>query len=308
MSKLEKKIELVKKYLPRCNSTFKCHTYGNIPREKFNNACTNYAGYVPYENVLGLIDETLFDSGKKGMLFTDEGVYASGIQSIMRYSDCCKFNTLPSSYNITVINELLEKLYEIETAPTGWDIAGSLFGAVFESVLSAITEEDVTEEDVIEEQVIEEDCNNEDETQLSIEEINENTYQLQLSSAQLVIEGLETMVSDTLICEEEELEENIRDIIETLEDSNQYYVLKPIDDSVARELETGNKLDVQEINAVREVKRFLKKIKFGLSAIIDAEDQEEKEEGVLEIKKLLRRFAKSLDIVSENIEKISKSL
>lgn len=305
MSKLEKKIELVKKYLPRCNSTFKCHTYGNIPREKFNNACTNYAGYVPYENVLGLIDETLFDSGKKGMLFTDEGVYASGIQSIMRYSDCCKFNTLPSSYNITVINELLEKLYEIETAPTGWDIASSLFGAVFEGVLSAITEEN---EDVIEEQVIEEDCNNEDETQLSIEEMNENTYQLQLSSAQLVIEGLEMMVSDALICEEEELEENIRDIIETLEDSNPYYVLKTIDDSVVRELETGNKLNVQEINAVREVKRFLKKIKFGLSAIIDAEDQEEKEEEVLEIKKLLRSFAKSLDIVSENIEKISNSL
>ena len=50
MSKaIDEKINVVKRYLPKCNSVYNCYTYGNIPRDKFNNACMSYAGHMEYE-------------------------------------------------------------------------------------------------------------------------------------------------------------------------------------------------------------------------------------------------------------------
>ena len=45
-----------------------------------------------------------------------------------------------SAYNLTAFNELLHALYEIETAPPGWEIAGELAGT-FLGVLQAIADE-----------------------------------------------------------------------------------------------------------------------------------------------------------------------
>lgn len=82
MGKRERKIAIIKKYLPQCNSVYKCHVYGDIPQSKITNACSSYAGYVSSRNVLGLIDETFFDTGKKGFLFTEEGFYSDSDGSL----------------------------------------------------------------------------------------------------------------------------------------------------------------------------------------------------------------------------------
>ena len=127
MSKaIEEKINAVKRYLPKCNSLYDCYTYGNIPRDKFNNACMSYAGHMEYEECLGMIDETLFSSGKKGMIFGVNGFYSSSQNGIMLYKDGIQWKSLGDTYNINIMNEMLEKLCEIDTRLSGWDIAGSL--------------------------------------------------------------------------------------------------------------------------------------------------------------------------------------
>ena len=77
MGKREKKIAVIQEYLPRCNSVYPCYVYGRIPSELINNACMTYAGNVRKEDVFGLIDETVFSSGKKGFLFAEDGFYHS---------------------------------------------------------------------------------------------------------------------------------------------------------------------------------------------------------------------------------------
>jgi hypothetical protein len=126
-SKRERKQQVLSQYLPNCNSLYNCYSYGHIPRDKFYNACRSYAENMDYKDCIGLIDETLFGSGKKGMIFGVDGFYADSHRGIMLYKDGIRYNSLPSSYNITAVNEMLNKLYEIETEPTGWDIAGAIF-------------------------------------------------------------------------------------------------------------------------------------------------------------------------------------
>ena len=91
MGKREKKIAVIQEYLPRCNSVYPCYVYGRIPSELINNACMTYAGNVRKENVFGLIDETVFSSGKKGFLFTEDGFY---IAMIILSADMMKESTI----------------------------------------------------------------------------------------------------------------------------------------------------------------------------------------------------------------------
>lgn len=109
------KINIMKTYLPKCISTYDTYVYGTIPQNKFLNACNAYAGKVQYNETIGLIDETVFGSGKKGFLFTFDGYYYDGCSSIKLYKNNMKFNSLKSPYNMAMMNEMLQKLYEIET-------------------------------------------------------------------------------------------------------------------------------------------------------------------------------------------------
>ena len=140
MSKKDKKIEAIARCLPNCSSLYTCYTYGYVPKEKFYNACRSYAGNIKYEDCLGLIDETGFGSGKKGILFAVDGFYTSSHNKLLKYEDGYSFNSLSSSYNLTAFNELLHLLYEIETAPTGWEIAGNLAGTFLDWLQSAADE------------------------------------------------------------------------------------------------------------------------------------------------------------------------
>ena len=131
MGKRERKREIIQKYLPNC-STWSVYTYGNIPKSRIDGACKSYAGSVDYNEVLGLIDETVFGSRKKGFLFTVDGFYTDGNNKFLRYSDGISYKSLGAGYNLTAMNEMLDKLYQIESEPSGWDIAGALLGGAFD--------------------------------------------------------------------------------------------------------------------------------------------------------------------------------
>lgn len=144
--KRERKKNIIKKFLPNCYYNSSVYTYGNIPRSKFDGACSSYAGCVDYSDVLGLVDETVFGSGKKGMLFTDNGFYSSGLNRFYEYNEGISFNSLSDAYNLTAMNEMLNKLYEIDSEPSGWEVASSILGAAFD-FLQAISEDTESESD-----------------------------------------------------------------------------------------------------------------------------------------------------------------
>lgn len=132
MSKRTKKIRIITQWLDRCATTWNTYTYGNIPANIYRGACT-YAGMVDYEDVFGIIDETVFGSARKGVMFTEKGWYSSNSKKFIPYSDLRSIRNW-AGYNCTAFNEVLEKLYEIETGPSGWEIAGQIFGAILDEI------------------------------------------------------------------------------------------------------------------------------------------------------------------------------
>lgn len=306
MGKQEKKIELVKQYLPRCNSVYPCHTYGRIPTDKFKNACMSYAGHVEYENALGLIDETVFGSGKKGMLFTDKGVYTSDIDGIIRYADGRCFNSLSSSYNLTEVNELLEKLYEVENTPTGWDIAGSLLGGLFTDVVSAILEPDETTDSQASHEAIEDKAGempyNIEDDEAAMEEVDDEDIEEMIASSQKWVETLETVVSDALVCQKESFSEGLAKILEKLENSKAYEIETFID--TYNQTENEDDSDVPIINFAKNSKKIVNKMKYYMSMLEDLEDPKEVDEEIAEAKRVLRKYAKILNTVSEKLEEM----
>ena len=305
MGKLEKKINLIKDYLPRCNSVYSCYTYGSIPRAKFNNACLSYAGHVEYDKALGLIDETVFGSGKKGMLFTEVGLYASGITHIMKYSDGPSFTSLPDSYNLTEINELLDKLSDIENALTGWDIAGSLLGAVFDGVVSAITEPTSNSEtgEAEDDDVNIIDVNDVSEVQ-GISTTKDDSFGEQVEIAHSWLEMIESMISDTLVCDKDNFLVNMENILQELDSESSYNIEEFIDQSIG-DMRTGSQ-DADGILFTKRSKKTVNKIKYYISALKDADDGEEISSEITEAKKALRNYINTLNNVEDSLEEISK--
>lgn len=140
MGNRARKIAIIKQYLPQCNSVYKCHVYGEIPSSKIENACETYAGFVTEYDALGMIDETFFDTGRKGFLFTEDGFYMDSGTGLNKYSDGITFNSLPSSYNLAAMNEMLTKLTEADAAPSGWEIAADLLNVAAEWIQGAVDE------------------------------------------------------------------------------------------------------------------------------------------------------------------------
>jgi len=131
------KIEIVKNYLPRCcsNPVYAVFVHGNIPKDRFQAACKSYAGNVSYEETIGFVDETFLSNGKKGCLFTFDGFYYTGCKEMVRYDKGASYNTF-GSYNVVVLNEMLKKLYDVETKKSFgseiFEIAKIVGGAVLE--------------------------------------------------------------------------------------------------------------------------------------------------------------------------------
>lgn len=123
-------INIISECLPKCCRGAAYYCYGDIPLNKFRNACDTYAGYVDYIDCIGLTDETIFGNGKRGFLFTLDGYYYNGCSCKSYYSSGKTFNSLSSLYNISAMNEMLQQLYYSSTRKTGIetfiDIAGTV--------------------------------------------------------------------------------------------------------------------------------------------------------------------------------------
>lgn len=129
-------VKIIKSCLPiSCNgASYYC--YGSIPKDKFRNACNEYAGYVDYSDCVGLTDETVFGSAKRGFLFTFDGFYYDGCSSKTYYTEGTQFNNLSSLYNLSAMNGMLEQLYQAATKKSGFetflDVATTVAGGLLE--------------------------------------------------------------------------------------------------------------------------------------------------------------------------------
>ena len=130
-------INIVSTCLPRCCRGAACYCYGDIPINKFRNACDTYAGYIDYTDCIGLTDETIFGNGKRGFLFTLDGYYYDGCSSKSYYSNGKTFNSLSNLYNISAMNEMLQQLYYVSTKKTGVET----FLDVADAVLTVLLED-----------------------------------------------------------------------------------------------------------------------------------------------------------------------
>lgn len=114
MSKKSEIYDAVASSLEGCCDGPRVYIGEDVPVKKFNNACKAYAEYVGFENCVGMTDETVFGSGKKGFLFTYDGFYYDGEPHVLQpYSEGYSFNCLPELYDLKAMNRLLKKLKSI---------------------------------------------------------------------------------------------------------------------------------------------------------------------------------------------------
>ena len=86
-------IEIIRTRLKNCViSGAEYYTYGSIPQKKYAGAVRSYAPGVSYDDVLGLVDTTVFGGGERGMLLTREGIY---LKEIMTNPVYCDYRTCP---------------------------------------------------------------------------------------------------------------------------------------------------------------------------------------------------------------------
>lgn len=93
--KISKKRDIVRQSIESCtlSSSYQAYYYDNLPDKVFYNAKKNYAGNVCKEDVLGLIDVSVFGSGKRGLLLSVEGIYyrkSSSVAEYIAYKDIAK--------------------------------------------------------------------------------------------------------------------------------------------------------------------------------------------------------------------------
>lgn len=117
MNVREKRIEIIRNNLAACvaaGSAASYYAYGSIPQRCIQGAQRSYIGNVPANNILGLIDTTVFGGGERGMVFTTEGIYfrdifTSGVY--YSYEECQKFS-IPNDvyFNGNGISNMLSML------------------------------------------------------------------------------------------------------------------------------------------------------------------------------------------------------
>lgn len=124
MGKLERKKEIIEKYISKAAGNWPAWSYGKIPSFRLKNACYEYVGAVEASSILGLIDITVSGNGKKGMVFTEHKVYFNNgllgskgsvsYQSIFDDGFRIPSEVLDSYYNTAALKELLSDLANIE--------------------------------------------------------------------------------------------------------------------------------------------------------------------------------------------------
>ena len=138
MTRREKMIAILQKYLP---DGFTADTFwiaDDIPVSKVDGARKAYADGVRYEDVLALTDETIFGGAQRGIVFTEDGYYMNGRKGITRYS-ARNPKGESSLYDEESLLELLQKLDEADAY--GADgVKKKDSGGLFDSMVNAISD------------------------------------------------------------------------------------------------------------------------------------------------------------------------
>lgn len=299
MSKyLENQMQIIEEYFPKLNSTFPCYTKGEIPWEKYKNACQTYAGNVDYEDVIGLIDETVWGSGKKGFLFTVDGFYYDRGSELKSYLEGISFNSLPSSYNIAMMNEMLEALYYNEQQ-----------GLV--EILERSKE-------------IDETCN---ETMESLEKLTKQVHRnlISMESLEEYMNYVKSMIAKSKValeCSPEVFSEKILNILQTWIASEQTQEYDKKLDLLSTEVSSWtyteydddfNSIEKQYVEwhnvKLEEIaKKTMKQLKVYHSYIIDADDEEELLEDIIKCRKILSEYYMELKNMRKNLKDLKMYL
>lgn len=123
IGKRERKIEAVKEYIHGAAGTWSGYAYGSIPQKLATAACRSYAGAIHPKDIIGLIDITVLNNGKKGMVFTENNIYydngVMGNRGSVSYRKIHETGKIPegvmdSTYNSIAMKELIGILANIE--------------------------------------------------------------------------------------------------------------------------------------------------------------------------------------------------
>ena len=123
MGQLEKKIEVIEKYIGSVASTWDTYSYEEIPKRKAVNACCEYAKGITWQDIIGMVDITVTGNGKKGMVFTESEVfYNNGFlenSGSITYKSIRKTKKIPGGifstyYNKEVLITMLSELANLE--------------------------------------------------------------------------------------------------------------------------------------------------------------------------------------------------
>lgn len=111
------RISILNMFLDNCNPGYPVYV-ADIPSFYCNNARNSYAPFEPFSNILAIADDTVFGTFKRGLMFTNEGVYYKGMLQSPEYSE---YGTLEifddmysSTYNTVEVSRLFNWLNNLE--------------------------------------------------------------------------------------------------------------------------------------------------------------------------------------------------
>lgn len=232
MTRREKMIAILQKYLP---DGFTADTFwiaDDIPEEKVNGARKAYADGVRYEDVLALTDETIFGGAQRGIVFTEDGYYMNGRRGITRYS-ARNPKGESSLYDEESLLELLGKLDEADAY--GADgVKKKENGGLFDSMVNAIND---AIDDVIEnaEEEAKADSGNE-----KPEELTDEEFAALIDESEAYFKKQRSTIRKALSCSDDEFPEALDMILDVLEESEDFsdatdYTYEELVDSFADE-------------------------------------------------------------------------
>ena len=103
MNKIERQIAIIREKIPYCVKTTSAEVfcYGEIPLKCIQGAKASYAYGINNDDILALIDTTVFRGGQRGMVFTTDGVYFKDMLSspiYCTYTDLTEFSIPDDNY------------------------------------------------------------------------------------------------------------------------------------------------------------------------------------------------------------------
>lgn len=120
MENRQKKIRCLKNNLHTVIKNASYYTYGNIPSKLINGAINKYANEYP-DDILALVDTTLFGNGGTGISFTEDGIWIKELfteTEFLNYFEYGKLYSMSDSYFVCIsrsdLSDLMKKMSKID--------------------------------------------------------------------------------------------------------------------------------------------------------------------------------------------------